>query len=140
MIRTCCHDGFPLVWSLEQPGAELHCLTCGGWFGLFNAVLTDPTPSRSAQLDHATALFHSGERGPVDPVHLVPPEPAMLPADVDEIVCDGCGKGSGRSTTDGKPAAWYQRALDGRDWFACTRECISSIGDRTGTSKVVLPW
>lgn len=58
---------------------------------------------------------------------------------VSEIVCEGCGV-----TAPGpeKPPKWYQRtdAETGVDHYACTRACIDVIAEKTGQTKVIMPW
>jgi hypothetical protein len=61
-----------------------------------------------------------------------------------EAICDGCGKRAPAiSTRDGrwlKPRTWYERTDDEGTQTACSRECIDKIAERTGKTKVVLPF
>lgn len=58
----------------------------------------------------------------------------------DNIKCHGCGKDSGRSEHQGKPAAWYSRQDDDGKQYACSRPCIDTIAETTGKTRVILPW
>lgn len=60
-----------------------------------------------------------------------------------EFICDGCGKraaGIWYGQEWHKPASWYVRADEDGPQLACSRECIEKIADKTGKTKVVLPF
>ena len=137
-MRACRRDATPLVWTFEQPGAEWHCLKCGGWFSIFDCVSIDQDAEMVRRYQYIEDLFRSGVRGPFVE-SLDAPSTAGEPIE-NEIHCDGCGAASGRSTTQGKPSAWYSRVDADGEQFACTRGCIDIIAESTGKTKVVLPW
>lgn len=56
------------------------------------------------------------------------------------IICDGCGKDSGRTQQEGKPDLWYSRKDEDGIQIACSRECIDIIAAKTGKTRVILPW
>lgn len=55
------------------------------------------------------------------------------------VKCDGCGLDSGKEE---KPWNWYQRTdRDTREvQTACSRACIDVIAEKTGSTRVILPW
>lgn len=61
-----------------------------------------------------------------------------------EFICDGCGKrAAGKATTQGywfKPHDWYERSDKDGTQTACSRECIDRIAEKTGKTRVVLPF
>lgn len=132
-----CPERTPLVMTFERPGAEFHCLGCGRWSALL-ANTFDRFPSdEDARLHQLLVdMFRAGARGPIAiPAPPPPPQPAA-----DTIRCDGCGKDSGRTLQQGKPAAWYQREDADGVQVACSRGCIGTIASATGKTAVVMPW
>lgn len=61
-----------------------------------------------------------------------------------KFVCDGCGKeAEGSVNRQGqwfKPSAWYQRTDDNGTQLACSRECIDRVAEKTGATRVVVPF
>lgn len=53
------------------------------------------------------------------------------------FTCDGCGK---THTGEMKPWDWYVRMDDDGEQFACSRKCIETTAEKTGKTRVVLPW
>jgi len=137
MIKCCVTDQFPLVQTFEMPGAELHCLKCGGYFGIFNCVSREPTDEDVSFHQFLVEAFEKGHRGPVEGIEnwVAPP---IIKSD-DNIKCDGCGKDSGRTKEQGKPASWYQRTIKGVTDTACSRDCIEIVSKTKGGSSLVLP-
>ena len=56
------------------------------------------------------------------------------------ITCDGCGLDSGRLPVEGKPNHWYSRCDSDGQQIACSRKCIDIIAEKTGKTRVILPW
>lgn len=61
-----------------------------------------------------------------------------------EYTCDGCGKkqpaihyGHGEWQ---KPHNWFQRSDRDGPQDACSRECIEKIAEKSGKTKVILPF
>lgn len=64
-MKLCRRDLIPLVFTFEQPGAEYHCMECGGWFAMFDNVSTDtPSDDMVRLADHLVERFRAGVRGP----------------------------------------------------------------------------
>lgn len=135
-MKICVSDATPLVWSLEQAGAEWHCLACGRWFPLFETREQMETDELVRLHQALTDRVAAGERGPVDVIMTPPP---AAPAD-GNIKCDGCGKDSGRTLQQGKPSAWYRRSDADGPQTACSRACIAAIAAATGKTRTILPW
>jgi len=132
----CPDDLTPLVSTFERPGCEWHCLYCGQWFALFHVISGDMADDDVRQHQQLVELFATGARGPMD----LPPIPPPAEPSPDNITCDGCGRDSGRTVAEGKPSAWYERSDADGTQRACSRACITTIAERTGKTRVVLPW
>lgn len=60
-----------------------------------------------------------------------------------EFTCDGCGKkepGFHAGLSWHKPRIWYERSDKDGTQTACSRECIKLIAEKTGKTRVVLPF
>lgn len=55
MCRRCPNE--PLVFTFEMPGAEFHCLGCGGWFGFLDPRPETSTPELEALLEERRATY-----------------------------------------------------------------------------------
>lgn len=134
-MKLCYRDATPLVFTFEVPSCEWHCLTCGGWFSLFDCRTVSPTDDMVRLHQHLVDRFASGIRGPSEF-----DQPAAVPPAEDHIKCDGCGKDSGRTPREGKPSAWYERQDRDGVQRACSRACIDTVAKATGKTRSVLPW
>lgn len=58
--------------------------------------------------------------------------------------CDGCGLVElGEKWPDGswhKRSHWYSRKDADGEQFACSRDCIKIVAERTGKTSLVMPW
>ena len=63
-----------------------------------------------------------------------------------KYTCDGCGKEAPAAFFPNgepgwhKPVSWYQRQDKDGIQDACSRECIEKIAEKSGKTKVVLPF
>lgn len=130
-IRVCERDGEPLVFTFEFPGAEYHCLTCGGHEDIFGNK-APATPERALRLAEVTEQYDRAyaERRGVGYV----PKPVAGDEGVTLPTCGGCGAilEPGIALDSGKPRHWFSRTIDGVTEYACSRSCINE--------GAVLPW
>lgn len=130
-LRVCMRDGEPLVWTFEFPGAEYHCVVCGGLEDMFG-LRAPATPTRQARLDELTEQYQRGRAERTGVPYRAPQragdDGVKLP------VCGSCGvtPEPGIALTNGKPAAWFSRTINGTTEYACSRSCIKE--------GAVLPW
>lgn len=61
-----------------------------------------------------------------------------------KFICDGCGKEApgwfNRGGDAFKPSDWYQRTDKDGTQIACSRRCVDTIAEKTGKTRVVLPF
>lgn len=131
-LRVCMNDGEPLVWTFEFPGAEFHCVVCGGNEDTFGGR-APATVERQLRLDELREQY---ERGRAERLGFVyDPSPKVGDDDVEIPTCNGCGAQPPMGVTliSGKPYAWFARTRDGVTEYACSRECIPE-------REAVMPW
>lgn len=131
-IRVCTNDDEPMVFTFEFPGAEYVCQVCGGLEGIFgkSRPTTVQLALRLDELTEQSRRERAERRG-----ETYVPEPKAGDPDVELPVCKGCGATpeAGLAIVDGKPRAWFSRAIDGVTEYACKRTCIPA-------SEPALPW
>lgn len=133
-IRVCAHDGEPLVFTMEFPGAEWYCVVCGAHEGLFGARVS-ATPALRERLGTLTEQYERERCERVDRLgREYTPAPRVGDPGVEAPVCSGCGAepASGTPLGSGKPREWYSRTIEGHTEYACSRACIHEGS--------VLPW
>ena len=136
MTAVCRADGTPVVMSFEVPGAEWHCMSCGGWFAFMFPEHRPISDDAGRLLSALTDRFRAGERGPIADL-VTPPE---VPPSAGHVKCEACAKDSGRTTERGKPPHWYQRSDAEGTQIVCSLDCINALTTLTGKRHMVSPW
>lgn len=131
-LRVCQRDGEPLVWTFEFPGAEYHCVACGGHEDVFGrrAPATVDLQRRHDEMNEQYQRAYAERRGvPYNPDPKVGDDGVAVPT------CNGCGATPevGIALIGGKPKAWFSRSRDGVTEYACGRSCIPE-------REAVMPW
>lgn len=130
-IRVCRKCGEPVVFTFEFRGAEYYCVECGATDDIF-APRAPATVELQHRLDELTERYERDRAERAGTTYK--PSPKAGDVDVALPTCKGCGAtpAEGVTLTNGKPASWFTRTIDGVTDYACSRSCINE--------GMIAPW